>query len=83
MVSIFWINNISYSNYRHSFHLKDGVEHLQMKFNIKGIRNAASVYVDMEKVNDSFEYSYLIVEIENYSRERVSIIDNRQTQSIY
>jgi len=62
--------------------LKDGIEHIQLKFYIKGIRNSASVYVDMEKINDSFEYSYLIVEIDNYSRERVFIIDNREIQTV-
>jgi len=67
---------------RHSFHLKDGIEHIQLIFYIKGIRNSASVYVDMEKINDSFEYSYLIVEIDNYSRERVFIIDNREIQTV-
>lgn len=65
---------------RHSFYFKDGIEHLQLKFYIKGIRNSASVYVDMEKINGSFEYSYLIVEIDNYSRERIFIIDNREAQ---
>ena len=34
----------------------------------------------MEKINGSFEYSYLIVEIDNYSRERIFIIDNREAQ---
>jgi len=65
---------------RHSFYFKDGIEHLQLKFYIKGIRNSASVYVDMEKINGSFEYSYLIVEIDNYSREQIFIIDNREAQ---
>lgn len=79
---IFIVNNIFNSLNRHSFHLKDGIEHIQLKFYIKGIRNSASVYVDMEKINDSFEYSYLIVEIDNYSRERVFIIDNREIQTV-
>lgn len=73
-------NNLSNSFCRHSFYFKDGIEHLQLKFYIKGIRNSASVYVDMEKINGSFEYSYLIVEIDNYSRERIFIIDNREAQ---
>lgn len=47
------------------------------RFYIKGIRNQAVVYADMEKKDDLYEYSYLLAEMESYPREKVFVIDNR------
>nr|SVE78598.1 EOG090X0I05 [Daphnia lumholtzi] len=66
------------TNLRHSFYVKDGLEHLQIRFYVKGIRNQATVNVVMEKRNGKFEYKYLVAETENYPKEKIFIIDNRQ-----
>nr|SVE74546.1 EOG090X0I05 [Daphnia barbata] len=66
------------TNLRHSLYVKDGVEHLQIRFYVKGIRNQATVHAVMEKQDGKFEYKYLVAETENYPKEKIFIIDNRK-----
>ncbi|XP_057376277.1 mitochondrial import inner membrane translocase subunit Tim21-like [Daphnia carinata] len=66
------------TNLRHSFYVKDGVEHLQIRFYVKGIRNQATVNAVMEKTTGKFEYKYLVAETENYPKEKIFLIDNRK-----
>nr|SVE70164.1 EOG090X0I05 [Eubosmina coregoni] len=62
---------------KYATYMKNGVEHLQIQFYVKGIRNQAKVCADMEKINDKFEYYYLLAETENYPKESIFVIDNR------
>nr|SVE85233.1 EOG090X0I05 [Daphnia pulex] len=66
------------TNLRHSLYMKDGIEHLQIRFYVKGIRNQATVHAVMEKKDGKFEYKYLVAETENYPKEKIFLIDNRK-----
>nr|SVE93982.1 EOG090X0I05 [Scapholeberis mucronata] len=59
------------TNLRYNNFMKDNVEHLQIRFYIKGIRNQATVHAEMEKINGRFEYVYLIADTENYPKEKI------------
>nr|CAH0098236.1 unnamed protein product [Daphnia galeata] len=71
------------TNLRHSLYNKDGVEHLQIRFYVKGIRNQATVHAVMEKRDGKFEYKYLVAETENYPKEKIFVIDNRKHELNY
>nr|SVE85863.1 EOG090X0I05 [Daphnia pulicaria] len=66
------------TNLRHSLYIKDGIEHIQIRFYVKGIRNQATVHAVMEKKDGKFEYKYLVAETENYPKEKIFLIDNRK-----
>nr|SVE94603.1 EOG090X0I05 [Simocephalus serrulatus] len=65
------------TNLRHITFLKNNVEHLQMRFYLKGIRNQATVHAEMEKKNGKFEYVYIVAETEKYPKEKIFVLDNR------
>nr|SVE92755.1 EOG090X0I05 [Megafenestra aurita] len=71
------------TNLRYSQFLKDGVEHLRIRFYIKGIRNQATVHAEMEKRDGRFEYIYLLADTENYPKEQIFVIDNRKQELSY
>lgn len=62
----------------HAVYLKDGVQHMRMRFYIKGIRNKGVVELDM-KQNEYGNYlcRYLLVQLDDYSGKTFIIEDNR------
>ncbi|KOB71045.1 putative mitochondrial import inner membrane translocase subunit tim21 [Operophtera brumata] len=62
----------------HAIYLRDGIQHMRMRFYIKGIRNKGVVEVDM-KQNEYGNYicRYLLVQLDDYTGKTFIIEDNR------
>jgi len=66
---------------RHTNHIeyeKDGVKHLRMIFYLKGSRNSGTVHLEVkENESGNYEYRYLFVELDDFSRRVIILEDNR------
>ncbi|KAJ6645927.1 Mitochondrial import inner membrane translocase subunit Tim21 [Pseudolycoriella hygida] len=62
----------------HTIFERNGVPHIQMQFYIQGIRNKATVHLEM-KHNSSgeYEYRYLFAKLDHYPRTTIILEDNR------
>uniref|UniRef100_A0A0K8TMR6 Mitochondrial import inner membrane translocase subunit Tim21 n=1 Tax=Tabanus bromius TaxID=304241 RepID=A0A0K8TMR6_TABBR len=62
----------------HSVFERNGVPHMRMQFYIKGIRNKATVHLEMkENSSGKYEYRYMFVQLDHYPRTTIIIEDNR------
>jgi len=66
---------------RHVNHLhyqQEGVNHMRMKFYVKGSRQTGTVHLDMrESDSGKYEYRYLFIEVDDMSRRVIVLEDNR------
>lgn len=67
---------------RHVSHVeytKDGVNHMRMKFYIKGPHKSGTVYLEVrENAQKKFEYRYLFVDVDGPSTRTIILEDNRK-----
>ncbi|XP_055685303.1 mitochondrial import inner membrane translocase subunit Tim21-like [Lutzomyia longipalpis] len=62
----------------HSVYQKDGVNHMRMQFYIQGIRNKATVHLEMkENSAGSYDYRYIFVQLDHYPKTTIILEDNR------
>lgn len=61
----------------HSIYERNGIDHLRMQFYVQGIRNKATVHLEMRKINGNYEYRYLFVQLDHYPRTTIILEDNR------
>ncbi|XP_075212949.1 mitochondrial import inner membrane translocase subunit Tim21 isoform X2 [Lycorma delicatula] len=62
----------------HVVYMKDGVEHLRMKFYIEGLRSKATVFLEMkEDIFGNYMYRYLFVEPADLGKAPIVLEDNR------
>lgn len=66
----------------HSVYERNGIDHLRMQFYIKGIRNKATVHLEMRKINGNYEYRYLFVQLDHYPRTTIILEDNRASDPL-
>ncbi|BES88460.1 TIM21 [Nesidiocoris tenuis] len=67
----------------HVKYVKDGVEHMRMKFYLKGSRKSATVNLEVkEDENGKFQYRYMFVQLEDYPYRVIVLEDNRQDTSV-
>lgn len=59
--------------------MKENIEHLRLQFHLEGSRNQATVHVDMVKNKGSFDFNYIVAEMDSYPRLSVTVEDNRST----
>lgn len=64
------VNHVSYE--------KEGVPHMRMLFYLKGSRNSGTVHLEVkENSGGDYEYRYLFVQLDDYSRKVIVLEDNR------
>uniref|UniRef100_A0A1L8DZT7 Mitochondrial import inner membrane translocase subunit Tim21 n=1 Tax=Nyssomyia neivai TaxID=330878 RepID=A0A1L8DZT7_9DIPT len=62
----------------HSVYQRDGVNHMRMQFYIQGIRNKATVHLEMkENTVGSYDYRYLFAQLDHYPKTTIILEDNR------
>ncbi|GLG96853.1 hypothetical protein R5R35_004942 [Gryllus longicercus] len=62
----------------HLFYQKNGTNYLRMQFYIQGSRRRGTVHLEMkEDDKGKFEYSYLIVKMDDYPPDVIVLEDNR------
>nr|CAD7413909.1 unnamed protein product [Timema poppensis] len=70
---------------RHVSHLnyeRDGKKYLRMKFYLQGIRQKATVHLEMmENDRGKFEYRYLFAQLDDYPRNSIILEDNRYNEA--
>nr|CAD7460301.1 unnamed protein product [Timema tahoe] len=60
---------------------RDGKKYLRMKFYIQGIRQKATVHLEMmENDRGKFEYRYLFAQLDDYPRNAIILEDNRYNE---
>ncbi|XP_060518590.1 mitochondrial import inner membrane translocase subunit Tim21 [Cylas formicarius] len=68
--------HISHVTYKDS----DGVQHLRMKFHLKGTACSGTAHLDMiENDRGKYDYRYLFVEVDDMLRNTIVIEDNRSS----
>ncbi|XP_076637520.1 mitochondrial import inner membrane translocase subunit Tim21 [Colletes latitarsis] len=68
----------------HVTFVKDGVQHMRMKFYIQGIRRRGTVTLEVqENESGNYVYKYLYVLIDDLMRTVIKIEDNRDGQKSY
>lgn len=66
----------------HSIFERNGIKHMRMQFYIQGIRNKATVHLEMkESSGGSYEYRYLFAQLDHYPRTTIVLEDNRALDS--
>lgn len=66
----------------HSVYERNGIDHLRMQFYVRGIRNKATVHLEMRKINGNYEYRYLFVQLDHYPRTTIILEDNRSSDPV-
>uniref|UniRef100_A0A0A9XNE4 Mitochondrial import inner membrane translocase subunit Tim21 n=1 Tax=Lygus hesperus TaxID=30085 RepID=A0A0A9XNE4_LYGHE len=67
----------------HIKYIKDGAEHMRMKFYLKGLRKSATVHLEVkEDENRNFQYRYMFLQLEDYPYRVIVLEDNRQDTSV-
>lgn len=62
----------------HVEYVKDGINHMRMKFYIEGSRRKGTVHLEVkEDDRGKYEYRYLFVELDGYPKETIVLEDNR------
>ncbi|GAB0089074.1 mitochondrial import inner membrane translocase subunit Tim21 [Sergentomyia squamirostris] len=62
----------------HSVFERDGVNHMRLQFYIQGVRNKATVHLEMkENSAGSYDYRYLFVQLDHYPKTTIILEDNR------
>ncbi|XP_043255328.1 mitochondrial import inner membrane translocase subunit Tim21 [Colletes gigas] len=68
----------------HVIFVKDGVQHMRMKFYVQGIRRRGTVTLEVqENESGNYVYKYLYVFIDDLMRTAIKIEDNRDGQKSY
>ncbi|XP_055859386.1 mitochondrial import inner membrane translocase subunit Tim21 [Episyrphus balteatus] len=61
----------------HSKFERNGVPHIRMQFYIQGIRNKATVHLEMKETSGDYTYRYLFVQLDHYPHTTIILEDNR------
>ncbi|CAD7079640.1 unnamed protein product [Hermetia illucens] len=62
----------------HSIFERNGVKHMRMQFHIQGIRNRATVHLEVrENSSGKYEYRYMFAQLDYYPKTTVILEDNR------
>ncbi|XP_059617059.1 mitochondrial import inner membrane translocase subunit Tim21 [Phlebotomus argentipes] len=62
----------------HSVYQRDGVNHMRMQFYVQGIRNKATVHLEVkENSAGSYDYRYIFAQLDHYPRTTIILEDNR------
>ncbi|XP_037024355.1 mitochondrial import inner membrane translocase subunit Tim21 [Bradysia coprophila] len=62
----------------HTSFERNGIPHMRMQFYIQGIRNKATVHLEMKQNSSGeYEYRYLFAKLDHYPRTTVILEDNR------
>ncbi|XP_055921733.1 mitochondrial import inner membrane translocase subunit Tim21 [Eupeodes corollae] len=66
----------------HSKFERNGVPHLRMQFYVQGIRNKATVHLEMKETSGKFTYRYLFVQLDHYPNTTIILEDNRLSDQL-
>ncbi|KAM7283397.1 hypothetical protein ISCGN_000506 [Ixodes scapularis] len=66
----------------HMEYLKDGINHMRMKFYIKGPHKSGTVHLEVkENTSKDFEYRYLFVDLDGHPKRTIILEDNRENHT--
>ncbi|XP_064466970.1 mitochondrial import inner membrane translocase subunit Tim21-like [Ornithodoros turicata] len=64
----------------HVEYIKDGINHMRMKFYIKGPHKSGTVHLEVrENAHKQYEYRYLFVDVDGPTRRTIVLEDNRDS----
>lgn len=63
----------------HMEYVKDGINHMRMKFYIKGSRKSGTVHLEVRKsTQQGYEYRYLFIDLDGHPEQTIILEDNRE-----